>query len=322
MSVGPRADACRGLCPIGGEGSLDGWGAGASVEAPYQRVPERWSRRTPRRCNPTGFFRGAASLAVAVAVAITAVTMFGTGCVTIYHPLSGLQTPTLVDPALPNFEGLRLVVRCVPGSFLEEQDADRLCRIVERAFANQGAVVETLASVNPAEDRRRQEADAPPESAVRPPTETLTLELRARELDRQRSLWRWFFCIFTLTLYPARSEYSFSQEAIVRSEDGALLARAELDGRIVRYYGLGYWASNGLANLLLRDDDEDISNATFKLAFSGDMFGQLSQMVYNARWRQRALDARPTTGAKSGAATGAKTGASDGAGPSAAAGGR
>ena len=105
------------------------------------------ARNRPTRGNPlprrgTIVVRRRGTLTSASAFVTLAVTqLVGAGCITIYHPLTSLQRPTVIDPTLRNFDGLRLEVRCFSGGALDDKSADRLCSRVEQLFANQGAEV-------------------------------------------------------------------------------------------------------------------------------------------------------------------------------------
>lgn len=227
----------------------------------------------------------------------TPIALLLSGCVTIYQPLSGLQTPRVVDYEVENFPNLKLRVHCPGKDLLDSDEAQKLCQRVEQLFLNQGAEVEIVDLAGTPLD------DEAPEASKTIDREALTLELSARSLGKNTSLLMWTFSILTFTLVPGMSEYSFVQDVRIRDAQGALLATAELKGRFVRFFGLGYWASNGLANWWFRDDDEDLNDAAFRRRLSQDLYGQLSQLVFNAQLRQRVLNGPAlltTTSTKSG----------------------
>ena len=232
--------------------------------------------------------RGAADRLALVALIFGALPSTA-GCVNVYQPLLGLQTPVVVDPQRQNFNDLRLAVRCVPRDFLNPKDAKILCDRVEELFVAQGAKVQTYAGVSKADDDGSEEGAAAAKTRDASPRPDLTLELRARLLNKDTSALMWIFSLLTLTLAPAMSEYSYVQEVVIRGQGGTLLASAELKGRLVRYYGLGAWAGTRLVNLIFRDDDEDQTNRAFRRGISDDLYGQLSQMVFNSKMRQRVL---------------------------------
>ena len=64
------------------------------------------------------------------------------GCVTLYEPLVGLSRPSVLNPELNNFDGLHLMVRCIPSDYTDSGDSEVLCSNLKNLFANQGAEVE------------------------------------------------------------------------------------------------------------------------------------------------------------------------------------
>lgn len=230
------------------------------------------------------------------------------GCVAVYQPLSGLHTPVMVDPQLANFADLKILVHCVPKDLLEEGEAGVLCGRVKSLFENQGAQVRTVTSRIRTPDEETFEApptEAPEENAPdpkdgkaeeKPPPPRLRpdliVELRARELHEKVHYTTWVFSWLTLTLAPGLSENSFVQEVVIRDGRGTLLATGALEGRIVRYFGLGYWVTTRLVDLIFRDDDEDLSDENLSRLLCGDLYGQISQMVFNANMRRRVLGAK------------------------------
>lgn len=236
-----------------------------------------------------------------------ALLLGSSGCVAVYHPLAGLQTPVVVDPTLGNLTDVRLLVHCVPKDILEGE-AGLLCNRIKTLFENQGAEVKTVTSVGrsaddetfeppleeeppppadpaPGEAPKKEEKKAPPR--LRP---DLIMELRARHLHERTDYPMWILSWMTFTLAPGISENTFVQEVTIRDNRGSLLAQAELKGRIVRYFGLGYWAVNGLLDLTFRDDDEELSDEQLSRSLSNDLYGQLSQMVFNANMRRRVFE--------------------------------
>lgn len=241
-------------------------------------------------------FSGKSSAGVGIGAAILAL-IAGSGCVNVYQPLVGLQNPVVVDTQSPNFAGLHVVVRCVPEDFLDERDAGILCTRMEELFVAQGATVKTISAKTKAADE--EEEGEPTEVEAPLPEDTITVELRAKKVNADTSALLWVFSILTVSLVPAMSEYTYVQEVVVRDRRGVRLASAELKGRLVRYYGLGAWAGTRLTNLIFRDDEEDITNRAFRQGISNDLYGQVSQMVFNARMRQRVLSRTVSTVATS-----------------------
>ena len=207
------------------------------------------------------------------------------GCVYVYQPLVGLQQPVVVNPDAQNLVGVALTVRCFPGDLLSVQEAGSLCSKVGALFEQQGAVVGlTLGAQAPAEPLP---ADVPTQ---------LTVELRARELSASSDPLRWTACYFSYSLIPAVTEASFAQEVIVRDADGFLLAEASLQGRIVRYVGLGAWVGNTTMNYLVREEEDRVLPETASEHLSDDLYRQLSQLVYNAKVQSELL--RPVKAAR------------------------
>jgi hypothetical protein len=184
--------------------------------------------------------------------------MLSSGCVTVYQPLVSLQRPVVVDPQIANFEGQRVLVRCIPGDYLQPSDAVQLCRNVRTLFANQGAEVDV--------EIPRPGASARDEQGG--PKADLIIDLKAR-----------------LVHVPAITEFTFAQEVIILDSSGFQLASDTLQGRFVRYCGVGLWAVNGALDLLVRSDAEDLTGDSAQKDFSRDFYGQLSQLAFNARMR-------------------------------------
>lgn len=201
------------------------------------------------------------------------VLTLASGCVTAYQPLVSLQRPLAVDPAIANFEGQKILVRCVPGEYVEASDAQLLCRKMRTLFSNQGATVEVeVPSKNASFGATAFKPD-------------LIVELRSRLLKQDDSAWRWLLCYASFTLIPAVSEFDFAQDLIVRDSSGFTLAQDSLQGRFVTSFGFGVWAVNWLLDLLVRPKTEAITGDWAKKDFSQDFFGQVSQLAFHARMR-------------------------------------
>ena len=180
-----------------------------------------------------------------------------------------------MDPRIPNFEGQRLLVRCIPGDYLQPSDADQLCRNVRSLFTKQGAEVE-VEVLRPGISAR----DEPGE-----PKADLIIDLKARLVHEENSALLWTLSGLTLTLVPAITESTFAQEVTIRDSSGFQLASDTLQGRFVRYTGVGLWAVNSALDLLVRSDAEELTGDVAKEDFSRDFHGQLSQLAFNARMR-------------------------------------
>lgn len=197
-------------------------------------------------------------------------------CTHTYQPLQGLHTPVVVDPTAPNLVGVDLTVRCVPGSgTLARGDARSLCRKVGILFESQGATVhvaDSRGTVDPLDD------EAPTET-----TTDLVLELRARDVPPENHSVSYALAYATLTLLPAVEEYPFALDVTVRDGSGFLLAEERLAGRVVARYGVGPWVASHLVDRGLRREKDWATEAAASEALSKDLYGQLSQLVYNAK---------------------------------------
>lgn len=188
------------------------------------------------------------------------------GCVTVYHPLASLKRPTLVDPQSPNFESLRIAVRCpVGGALSSRSHADRLCQRVRRLFENQGAeIVES-------------EAD-------------LFVELRAKVTDESLSESSYFLSALTLTIVPTVEEQTVAQSVLVRDREGIVLAEDAFEARFVSYGGIGIYGVNWLLDALVRADEDELTGDAMENELSDDLYRQISQLAYEARVKKRVMD--------------------------------
>jgi hypothetical protein len=213
-------------------------------------------------------------------LALMALLAASTGCVTtIYQPLTSLQRPVAVDPRIANFEGQRLLLRCHPGDYLSNSDAQTLCRGVGTSFRNQGAVVD-MEIPRPGRPARAREADAQPD---------LVIDLKGRLLHRENSNLLYILAYMTLTLVPAVDEFTFAQDVTIRDRQGTLLLQDSLQARFIQYVGVGVWAVNWALDVTVREDEDELSGKAPHRAFSRDFYGQLSQLAFNAHMRQVVL---------------------------------
>ena len=207
------------------------------------------------------------------------------GCVRTYQPLTGLHDPRVVDPRQPNFPGLRLDVYCVPGKSLTAAQAALLCQRVGVLFENQGAAVETFT-----QDPRVQVGDA---GLGGPEADTsaaeLVLELRTEAEVESTHPATYALSSITFTLVPLVRETTFTQAVTVRDGSGFLLAQTTLRGRLVERFGAGTWAGNKVLDVLVRPPEEEITGEGSHHDLSADLYGQLSQQVFNARLRHESL---------------------------------
>ncbi len=201
-----------------------------------------------------------------------------TGCVTAYQPLLSLQRPMAIDPDVANFEGQKVLVRCIPGDYLEEDESQQLCRQVRTLFVNQSATVEV--------EVPRKNA-GPTERTFKP---DLIIELRARLISESNNFFSWVLCIGSFTLIPSLFELEFAQDVAVRDATGFLLASDSLQARIVRQFGLGVWGVNGLLDLIVRPKSEKVTGTWAKDALSKDLFGHISELAFHARMRAAVMN--------------------------------
>lgn len=207
-------------------------------------------------------------------------------CVTVYQPVTTLQRPVTVDPGLPNLEGLNLLVRCVPsGDGADQGESEELCQNMQQLYSNQGARVETEVPEEEGGGATKGGFEDWGEKAK----PDLVIELRARRLHWENSPVLWALCYASLTLVPAITEATFAQDVSIRDADGFLLIQDTLQARFIRYFGLGFWAVNGLLDLLVRPKGQGLVGNNHKTDFSRDFHGQMSQLAFHARMRERVL---------------------------------
>lgn len=252
-----------------------------------------WTRRVPA-AHPKAPWRSLKTHPLLTGLALAALCGAATGCVRVYQPMSGLHGPVLVDTRLANFSDVRLTVHCVPEDMLTHQEASALCQKVGALFEVQGAVVETRTQARSPLD---EALDGSAEDEARRPTD-LTLELRARQTHTSNHPLSWALNIVTFTLLPAITEESFAQDVVVRDGSGFLLATESLEGRTMRYFGLGTWAGHKLADLTWRKEEDELTGEVFGRDLSTDLYRQLSQTVFNAKvqWQILREATPPRTG--------------------------
>ena len=213
----------------------------------------------------------------------------------MYQPLSGLNQPVVVDPRAPNLTGVRVTVVCNPTPTLKSAEAAALCDQMETLFEVQGATVQTRVGGSPAAAASTR-VGAPDSADAPVPEHDLTVELTGRELSSSRHPLTWALSAFTFTLVPAITESIFEQEVRVRDAEGTPLAAAVLTGRLTRSVGVATWAGNRLLDLLVRDETEQVTRDAAGRALSADLYGQISQTVFNARQQLRVAAPRSAEG--------------------------
>ena len=217
---------------------------------------------------------------------LLALCFLATGCVQTYQPMTGLHRPIVVDTKAANLVDMSVTVHCVPGDKLGPQDAARLCRSVGALFTNQGAQVRT---VSEATLRTADALDSLGAAGDSSSGAELIVELRSRRVHESNDPLLWLLCYSTFTFVPAVTEFSFAQDVTIRDGDGFLLVTDTLEGRLIRRFGISVWAGNKLLDWLWREDGEKLTKEAANLDLSDDLYGQLSQLVFNAKMQQQVL---------------------------------
>ncbi len=213
-----------------------------------------------------------------------------------YQPLSGLHDPLIVDVTAANLSGLRVDVFCVPGSYVGGLESRGLCRRLRVLFENQGAVVETYAEPRRSLDLGGGGGAVGQDGAPVGPAD-LVVEVRSRLTNRSSHPLSWGLFSLTFGVLPGVTEQSFAQDVTVRDDAGYLLVQRSLEGRIVRYVGFGSWAGNKVLDWLVRPPEEELTGDRANRDLSADLYGQLSQSVFDAKlhWEvQKAATAQGT----------------------------
>ena len=229
------------------------------------------------------------------AAASVVALLAGAGCVPIYQPLRGLNTPVVIDTQVENLAGVRLTVHCVPGGMLTPLTAQELCQKVGVVFENQGALVTTIATPGGVEGGLDDPSAAA--SSTMPETD-LDLEIRTRVIHKAHNPMLWVLCVLTLTIVPSSTEYTFEHDVVIRDGTGFLLAEETLQGRMVQQFGIAAWTGNALFNWVWRGDEDDITYETMKHDLSTDLYRQLSQAVFNAKMQWLVLRQTPPAAAR------------------------
>ncbi|MEM6733961.1 MAG: hypothetical protein AAF658_20530 [Myxococcota bacterium] len=206
---------------------------------------------------------------------VAACLFLGSGCMTVYHPLRGLQRPTLVELNAPNFAQTAIELRCIEGGALDRDGARRLCQFIRQVFENQGATVFDRTEIAFA-DAEDLEAESPTE---------LIVELRSRETASDVNYSSQFLSVVTLTLVPAIREESVAQTVIIRDAGGRELAQETLEWRMRHYVGIGIVGVNYLLDVTARDEDDTLTGDVADERFSRDLYRQVSQIAFNAKQR-------------------------------------
>ena len=226
--------------------------------------------------------------ACALLVSLFGLTAVNTGCVHVYQPMTGLHDPVILDTAVANFDTLRLSVICDRGDLLSRGEARVLCQYVGTLFENQGAEVSTRVS----DEGPDVFIDAVEEEKPAPEVD-LEMVLSSRQVHTSFDPVSWALFYMSATVVPAVTERTFALDVVIRDGTGFLLVSDSLQGRIIRRAGVGVWATNKAMNRFFRSEDEQLTEETAGQDLSDDMYGQLSQLVFNAQMQWLVLQQAP-----------------------------
>ena len=217
------------------------------------------------------------------------VLLAGSGCVQIYQPITGLHRPVVVDIQAANFRDVRLTIYCMPGDLLTPSEASVLCQKVGTLFENQGAEVQTVAGARQwaGDDALSDRQAATPEESL--VTADLIMELRSRKVQEYSDPLLETLCVLTSTLVPMVRETVFAQDVTIRDASGFLLVSDTLQGRLITRIGAGAWVGNRFMNVVWRRGDEKLTEEAVGRDLSADLYGQLSQLTFNAKMQWRVL---------------------------------
>jgi hypothetical protein len=179
----------------------------------------------------------------------------------------------------------------VPGGLHTPGDARTICDRVGTLFEIQGARVTTIDTPGRVEDPLDAMDAAPPPADGKRPLE-LTLEVRGRQIHQAFYPLSWALCYVTFTMLPAVSEGTFAQDIVVRDGSGFLLASESIQGRHVHRFGAGTWVGNTLLDLARKKEDRVMGKA-FERDLSNHVYGQMSQILFNARIQAEVLRDAP-----------------------------
>ncbi|MEC7948220.1 MAG: hypothetical protein VX265_11705, partial [Myxococcota bacterium] len=177
--------------------------------------------------------------------------------------------------------------------YVSAPEAASLCRRVGALFENQGAAVQTYTHARGA-GLDEDAALAQPEDGGLPMAARteLVLELRSRQVHKSKHPASWVLFAFSFTLLPGVTEQTFVQEVEIRDGEGFLLARDTLEGRLVRRVGAGTWAANKVLDWTVRPPEAELTGNAMQRDLSEDLYGRLSQLLFNARVQRQVLDER------------------------------
>jgi hypothetical protein len=215
--------------------------------------------------------------------AILVAILGGTGCVTVYQPLTALQAPTAIVRATDNFEGQRILLQCVPSEDFKPSEgrvaAQEMCTKLNALFSGQGAQVETTIPGAGSVSLGQPVATARPD---------LVIQVRSRELHRANPALMWALCIASCSVVPAYREATHAIDVSIRDAEGFELVSESYQARFVEYVGGGVWLVNRTLDATVREEDEQVIGKAQR-DFSRDLYQQLTQLAFNARVRSSVL---------------------------------
>ena len=200
--------------------------------------------------------------------------------------MSGFHGPVVVDVTQPNLAGIAVTVVCDKGDMLSSSEAKLLCQRVATLYENQGAQVTQRTADEVGADFMVGEE---PESDAPPPSTDLTVELVSRQLHTANDPITWWLFFMSATVVPAVTEESFAIDVTVRDQEGFVLVQDSLQGRLVRRMGIGAWGTNVLLDRFLREESDRLTGDAAHQDLSEDLYGQLSQLLFNARMQWEVL---------------------------------
>ena len=121
----------------------------------------------------------------------------------------------------------------------------------------------------------------------------LRMELTSHDVHSSNDPITWGLFLVTAGLVPGVTDSSFALDVVVRDGTGFLLASDTLEGRIVRRTSWGVVLVNRSMDRWVRDEDETLGDDAAYKDLSNDLYGQLSQMVFNAEMQWRVLQEVP-----------------------------
>ena len=178
-----------------------------------------------------------------------------------------------------NFAGQTILVRCFPEANLNVTHAQLLCRKLGKLFSNQGADVQTVVP---------SERDTGGTDAAQG-LPNLTIDTKVRLVSEKSSVLLFIASVWTFSLVPDISEFTFAHDVVIRDREGFALATTTLQSRFIRYVGLGVWGVNGMLDWLVRPKDEELGGNVAPQEFSRDLYRQLTQLTFTAMMRSQVM---------------------------------